>query len=350
MHSQPTQQGRTHQYIDSETGQVLTEQLFGDPIIRFIYSDLRERIPWMYRTVTDSRMSHMLGLLNFETLLGARLSGQRRWLRNNRIDLNECLEPPHLLDTPRKVFERKIRYWETRPMPAEPGMVVSPADSRVIVGSLRDQCLFEIKNKFFDFEELLARDKREWLDMFQDGNIAIFRLTPEKYHYNHAPVSGRVVDAYDIPGRYHSCNPSAVILLVTPYSKNKRSVTIIDTDIPGGTGVGRVAMIEVVALMIGDIQQCYSAERYADPRPVEPGLFMERGQPKSLFRPGSSTTVLLFEKDRVQFNPRLLFNQRHPWAQSRFSQSFGKPLVETDVKVRSWIAGKKETLQDHAIT
>ena len=342
VHSQPPHPAPAHQYIDSETGEVLTEQLFGDPVIRFVYSELRERMPWMYRAVTASRMSHLLGMLNFETLLGARLSGQRRWLQNNRIDLAECVEPPHRLDTPRKVFERKIRYWETRPMPPGNAVIVSPADSRVLIGSLNDHCLFEIKNKFFEYEELLAADKPEWLETFRGGNIAIFRLTPEKYHYNHVPVSGTVLDAYDIPGRYHSCNPSAVILLVTPYSKNKRSVTILDTDVPGGTGVGRVAMIEVVALMIGDILQSYSAEGYDDPQPVTPGMFLKKGQPKSLFRPGSSTTVLLFEKGRMQFNPRLLFNQRHPWASSRFSRSFGKPLVETDVKVRSEIGAAWE--------
>ena len=52
--------------------------------------------------------------------------------------------------------------------------------------------------------------------------------------------------------------PGAVVALVTPYSKNSRVVTIIDTEVPGGTGVGLVAMIEVVALMIGEVVQCYS--------------------------------------------------------------------------------------------
>lgn len=296
----------------------------------------------MYEAVTNARMSSILGFLNFETKLGARLCGQRRWLRNNRINLDECMEPPHRLDTPGKVFERKIRYWETRPMPTQSNCVVSPADSRVIAGSFDDHSLLEIKNKFFDFEELLAKDKTQWLETFRHGSFLIFRLTPEKYHFNHLPVAGRVVDVYDIPGNYHSCNPTAVVHLVTPYSKNKRSVTIINTDVPGGTGVGMVAMIEVVALMIGDIQQCYSAERYDNPVPIASGMFLKRGQPKSLFRPGSSTTVLMFENNRICFNPRLLFNQRHPWAQSRFTKSFGKPLVETDIKVRSWVATAKE--------
>ena len=35
-------------------------------------------------------------------------------------------------------------------------------------------------------------------------------------------------------GRYHSCNPNAAVQLLTPYSKNRRVVTVIDTDCEGG--------------------------------------------------------------------------------------------------------------------
>jgi len=121
-----------------------------------------------------------------------------------------------------------------------------------------------------------------------------------------------------------------------PWGVNRRRVvTIIDTDVAGGTHVGMVAMIEIVALMIGEIEQRYSAHRYQDPMPVVPGLFMERGQPKSLFRPGSSTTVLIFEPGRVRFALDLLCNQRRADAQSRYSIALGAPAVETDVQVRS---------------
>lgn len=67
-------------------------------------------------------------------------------------------------------------------------------------------------------------------------------------------------------------------------------------------------------------------------------MFVQRGCPKSLFRPGSSTTLLLFEKNRIHFAEDLLQNQTHPTAESRFSLPFGRTLVETDVKVRSAIA------------
>jgi phosphatidylserine decarboxylase len=129
-----------------------------------------------------------------------------------------------------------------------------------------------------------------------------------------------------------------VVEVVTPYSKNRRHVTIIDTDVEGGTRVGLVAMVEVTALMIGDIVQCYSDDEYASPRMVVPGLFVRRGCPKSRYRPGGSTDVLLFEPGRVRMSADLLATQQRADVASRFSTAFRAPLVETEVRVRSTIA------------
>jgi phosphatidylserine decarboxylase len=126
--------------------------------------------------------------------------------------------------------------------------------------------------------------------------------------------------------------------VATPFSKNKRVVTIIDTDVEGGSQAGLVAMIEVVALLIGDIVQCYSQERYDNPQEISPGMFLKKGRPKSLYRPGSSTNVLIFQKGRVLFCRDLIANRGHPEAASLFSKGFGQPLVETEIKVRSPIA------------
>ena len=183
----------------------------------------------------------------------------------------------------------------------------------------------------------MGPDKPQWFEAFDLGDYAISRLTPEKYHYNHTPVAGKVLDIYEIDGCFHSCNPGAVVQAVTPYSKNRRVVTVIDTDVPGGTGAGLVAMVEVVAMMIGRIVQCYSSHQYDTPQDVAQGMFMEKGCPKSLFRPGSSTTILMFQKNRVRFCEDLQENQKRTDAVSRFSQGFGRPLVETEVAVRSMI-------------
>ena len=217
-------------------------------------------------------------------------------------------------------------------MNPEPAAVVAPADSRVLLGSFGPHSLLFIKEKFFAFHELLGDLKTRWLEAFKDGDYALCRLTPDKYHYVHTPVSGRVVDFYPIAGHYHSCNPGAVVSLADPYSKNMRMVTIIDTDVDGGSGVGLVAVVEVVALMVGEISQRYSHEFYDDPQAMVPGLMLGKGQPKSLFKPGSSTVVCLFQPGRLDFDQDLIDNQTSPNAVSRFSRGFGQPLVETEVR------------------
>jgi phosphatidylserine decarboxylase len=322
-----------HQYIDRGTAQVKTERLYCDGLVNLIYSSARESAPTLFRALTSGRCSRLLGFLNYETPISA-----RRVVEALGLDLTECLERPEELDTPRKLFERKVRFWEVRPMPDDLRSVVSPADSRMLVGSFSEQSQLFLKEKFFHFEELIGPARKAWLEAFCGGSFAVFRLTPEKYHYNHVPVSGIVRDIYEVVGAYHSCNPGAVVALATPYSKNKRVVTVIDTDVPGGTGAGLVAMVEIVALMIGDIVQCYSERRYDSPREVKRGMFLQKGQPKSLYRPGSSVDALVFQKGRVKFSEDIVTNMYHRGARSRFSLGFGRPLVETDVRVRSEIA------------
>ena len=329
-----------HQYIDRETTRVTTEHLIADPLIHRLYSRVKEDAPLLFKAATSLRMSAILGFLNFDLPLTSGSGGRGKRIKSMGIDLDECLDSPDTLNTARSLFERKIRYWQCRPMPDAADRIVSPADSRVMVGAFdRHDSLF-LKEKFFSFPELIGKDKTAWLDAFHDGAFAIFRLTPDKYHYNHLPVSGRVADIYTIDGHCHSCNPGAVVSMVTPFSKNRRVVTIVDTDVPGGTGIGRVAMIEIVAMMIGDIVQCYSTIAYDDPIDLSPGMFVERGCPKSLYRPGSSVDVLIFERNRVVFSADILENMRRRDVTSRYTLHFQSPLVETDVKVRSEIGRK----------
>jgi phosphatidylserine decarboxylase len=327
-----------HQYIERDTGQIVTEKLYADRAINFFYHHARENAGAFFKALTSSRGSQLLGYLTYDLPRVSKMRNSRHMINALNIDLSECVDSLETLNTPRKIFERKIKYWEKRPMPYDPAAVVSPADSKMLAGSFESQSQLFLKEKFFHFQELIGPKKREWLRAFSGGNYAVFRLTPEKYHYNHAPVSGKVVDIYEVDGIYHSCNPETVLVEATPYSKNKRVVTIMDTQVPNGSGVGFVAMIEIVALMIGDILQCYSETRYQNPRKVTRGLFLQKGRPKSLYRPGSSLDVLIFQKGAVRFCDDIVSNMHHTGVTTRFSEAFGRPVVETDVKVRSHIA------------
>jgi phosphatidylserine decarboxylase len=326
-----------HQYIERNSRNVQEEQLYCDHLIRFLYSSVREQMPWLFKQLVRSRASHVLSYINFKGFNAKHLKRHFAACGMSDADLLECIESPERLDTLQKIFERKIRYWECRPMPNDPGAVVSPSDALMLIGSFSEQSSLFIKGKFFNYEELLGINKKTWLRSFDQGAFALFRLTPDKYHFNHTPVAGKVIDFYQIPGLYHACNPNAVVSIATPYSKNKRVVTIINTDVEGGTHVGLVAMIEVVALMIGDIVQCYSEQTYDHPVPVGTGMFVKKGQPKSLFRPGSSTVILIFQKGRVRFADDIVANMLFPHAESVFSRQFNQPLLETEVKVRSHV-------------
>jgi len=332
----------THQYISRATGRVVDEQLIGDRSIDLLYHTLRERAPSLFHALTSKRMSSVLGYLHFDINLPIPARRGLALLQRMGIYWQECLAPHEHFTTPRQVFERQIRYWECRPMEASAAAVVSPADAKVLIGALDDIPELFIKEKFFSAEELLG-PVSSWFDHFVGGDFAICRLTPDKYHYNHVPVSGRVADIYTVDGDCHSCNPEAQIALASIHAKNRRVVTIIDTDVDGGTWVGLVAMVEVVALMIGEIVQCYSATGYDNPRPVVSGLFVDKGQPKSLYRPGSSTDILLFQCGRIDFSEDLRTNLVRGDVQSRYSAGLGRPLVETDVAVRSTIALRRST-------
>ena len=329
-----------HQYVDRSTSAIRDEHLFWDGAIQFLYSSVRERAPSLFSALTSPRMSKVLGFLNYESFVARPFSRTRKFLETAGIDTSDCVDPPEELDTLAKIFERKIRYWECRPLPSQEDLVVSPADARMVCGSLAETTLLSIKGKFFNLVELLGY-RLKHAERFKGGDVAVFRLTPDKYHYNHAPVSGIVVDHYELNGSMHSCNPHAVVATLTPLSKNRRTITIIDTDRTGGTRVGLVSMIEVGALMIGDIVQCYSDYRYDLPRDIEVGMWIERGQPKSRYRPGGSTDVLVFEPGRIEFCGDLLANQRRPDVLSRYSLGFGFPFVETDIHVRTGIAFRK---------
>src|SRR5262245_43756424 len=124
-----------HQYVERDTGHIRTERLYQDRVIRWLYCDARERAPWVFRLLTSRRVTRWFGWLNYAAALGARLTGNRDFLRDLAIDWAECLDPPQQLDTMRKVFQRRIRYWQCRPMPDDPRAVVSTSDGRCLVGS-----------------------------------------------------------------------------------------------------------------------------------------------------------------------------------------------------------------------
>ena len=127
-----------HHYIERDTGQVCSERPIGDWIVNYLYSKKREEVPFVYQLLGSQWFSGFLGWVNYDFPLGQSIPGIRRFLKNCAINLNECLDKPETLDSARKVFERRIRYWQWRPMSEDPSAVVAPSDSRLLIGSFKD--------------------------------------------------------------------------------------------------------------------------------------------------------------------------------------------------------------------
>jgi phosphatidylserine decarboxylase len=101
----------SHQYIDRVSGRVLAEPLYADRLLRLVYAAPWEDRSWILRTVTSARTSQLLGFLNYDLPFGWMLWGIDRFVRQLGVDLSECVESVERLDSPRKLFQRQIRYW-----------------------------------------------------------------------------------------------------------------------------------------------------------------------------------------------------------------------------------------------
>ena len=170
--------------------------------------------------------------------------------------------PPATRDTAHKVSEHRIRYWDCRPMEPDPAAIVAPADAHLLVGALQQTSRLFRKHQLFEFEELFGKEKPIWRRVFRRGDYAVLSLTPDKYHYNHVPVAGMVWDVYEIAGVHQACNSAKTVAHDTPYSQNRRTVTIIDTDVVNGTQAGFVAPLRR-ALRCGECENPASSRVFA---------------------------------------------------------------------------------------
>ena len=325
-----------HQYIPLTGGESANEALIADRAINFLYSTAREQPSVLQRMAASKLATQALANWEFDLPLRRPISIIAATAERMGIDLSEVHGDLRQWRTLRNLFERQIRYWQLRPITEQAGSMVSPAEGKALAFGHADDFMLPVKSKWVAIPELVG--SRAVVDELTPACGVIVRLTPEAYHYVHAPVSG-VVRSHDlIDGALHSCNPTALVSFANPYAMNLRRVTVIDTDVYHGSRIGIAVLVNVAAMMIGRIEDAYSATRYDAPEPIRIGGFVRRGQPMALFRPGSSTSIVLWSSNRARLQPELAKNAARAEVQSRFSQWLLSPWVETAVRVRSTLA------------
>ncbi|KAH9855378.1 phosphatidylserine decarboxylase-domain-containing protein [Lenzites betulinus] len=220
-------------------------------------------------------------------------------------------------------FARKIKP-EVRPINGEKDdkVIVSPADA-VFDGwwPVDDQgtCEFTVKGVPWAIAQLLddPENGTNYGPTFAGGKFCHSFLGPHDYHRQHAPVSGTVIEARNIPGlcylevkvvqdttpdgpsrphlgmRRRLDSPIPYDSLKTPNRPGyqfiqARALILIDNPHLGLVAVLPIGMAQVSSVVLNDC--------------VQPGKFIEKGQEISHFQFGGSDIVMVFQRDaKVNF-------------------------------------------------
>jgi len=278
------------EYFNRDTGQVETEQVFGE-----------QWLAWAY----TSPMGKLTVELAAKRALFSRWYGWKMnqptsakqifpFIKTYGLDIAEFLKPPDAFDCFNDFFARQLKD-EARPIDADPASVVFPADGRHLGwadSSAIDQVF--VKGQSFDLNTLLG--DAQLASKFRGGALVLSRLCPTDYHRFHFPAAGVPGAPRETPrliaGPLYSVNPVALRQRIEILWTNRRMVSIHHADIGGD-----IALIEVGATCVGTIHQTHVS-----------GQWSAKGAEKGYFSFGGSSTITLFEPEKVELAADLLEN------------------------------------------
>ena len=190
-------------------------------------------------------------------------------------------------------FARGLRA-DSRPMPDDPEVVVSPADGTVSqAGPIAAGHLVQAKGREYSVAELLGG--ADFAAGLANGSFATIYLAPHNYHRVHAPCAGELVETVEIPGRLFSVNGITERHISRLFVRNERLALRI------AAPFGDYALVLVGAMIVASIRVNWPGptspyRTRASRRP--PGVLFERGDEVGAFLLGS-TVVVLFPDDAI---------------------------------------------------
>ncbi|MCS6898708.1 MAG: archaetidylserine decarboxylase [Myxococcales bacterium] len=275
------------QYIDRRTGELRTEVVLGEALVRFVYERIFGRL--LRRAVlTRPGFSKLYGRYQSSPLSRRALADT---IRKLAINMNEYEVPPGGFRHFNDFFTRRLRPG-ARPIDPDPRRIVSPADGRTFVYTkVQGDTLLPAKGRSLSLRALLGGD--EVARPFRDGVVFIVRLCPSDYHRFHFPCAGQASAPRTLAGPLESVNPWALARGRPILDTNQRDLTLLDSPT-----FGRIACLEIGAMCVGSIVQTFRAG------PVS------AGEEKGYFQFGGSTVVLVFEPARIVVDEDLVANTR----------------------------------------
>jgi len=198
-------------------------------------------------------------------------------------------------------FTRSLKEG-VRQIDTDPHSIVSPADGAISqLGKIEEGNIFQAKGQSFSVEKLIADP--QLAEPFKNGHFATVYLSPKDYHRVHMPFAGTLTETLYVPGELFSVNQTTAENIPGLFARNERMVCLFDTEL------GRMAVVLVGAMIVAGIETVATGK-------VKPSghlelnqhnLFLEKGAELGRFYLGS-TAVVLFEKDKMQWDPMFKAN------------------------------------------
>jgi phosphatidylserine decarboxylase len=275
------------QYVDRSSGELQTEVVLGEALVRYIYERALGR--FLRRAVlTRPGFSKLYGRYQSSPWSRRAITDTVRKLS---IDMVDYEVPPDGFQHFNDFFTRRLRPG-ARVVDADPRRLVSPADGRTFVYTeVHGDTLLPAKGRALSLRALLGGE--EAARPFRDGVVFIVRLCPSDYHRFHFPCAGEASAPRTLAGPLESVNPWALARGRPILDTNQRDLTLIDSPT-----FGRVAYLEIGAMCVGSIVHTFR------PGPIQ------AGDEKGYFQFGGSTVILVFEPGRITVDEDLVANTR----------------------------------------
>ncbi len=255
------------------------EIVFGKSLMNFIYGNKLGLL------ITEKILKQKYFSIFYGNLLKKTSSKKkiRPFIEQHSINVSDILDDVESFNSFNDFFIRKLKP-SARIINYDDDILISPADSRLSIYPIKDDTIFPIKGKKFSLLELIL--DHSLVEKYKDGLCLVFRLAPADYHRFCYIDNGTQNKVVTIGKYFHSVNPIALESNLPVFQGNYREMCELKTQ-----NFGDVLDIDIGALGVSKIIQ-------NNPNHCT----FTKGQEKGYFEFGGSTTVLIFEKDKVQID------------------------------------------------
>ncbi len=272
------------QVYNRKTNKYDTENVAGDKYIKWAYESpigksfvelfiKRKLFSKLYGNFCDSKLS---------------VKKINSFIKNFNIDTDIFTNDPSDFKSFNDFFIRKLTP-ESRPINKDKNILISPGDGRLLAYTNIDiNSLIQVKGITYSLSELL--EDNPIANEYAGGTCLVLRLCPVDYHRLHFIDDGIPEKSNIVNGNYYSVNPTALERIPKLYCQNKREWSIFHSE-----NFGDVILMEVGATCVGSIVQTY-----------EPNKKISKGNEKSYFKFGGSTTILFFKENTVTIDDDIL--------------------------------------------